>query len=64
MLLKELTGAQNEFSDNLVVFIVNDDILNIGNFIKYRDCRVISWELLRNYTIDGFRVMNVIVEVK
>ena len=63
MLLKELTGSQSEFADDFIIFIVNDDRLDTGNFIKYRDCRVISWEILP-YTVDGFRVMNVIVEVK
>lgn len=62
MLLKELTGAQSEFADDFIIFIVNDDRLDTGNFTKYRDCRVISWEILRDYTVDGFMVMNVIVE--
>ena len=62
MLLKELTGAQSEFADDFIIFNVNDDRLDTGNFIKYRDCRVISWEILRDYTVNGFRVMNVIVE--
>ena len=62
MLLKELTGTQSEFADDFIIFNVNDDRLDTGNFIKYRDCRVISWEILRDYTVNGFRVMNVIVE--
>lgn len=62
MLLKELTEAQSVYAEDWVHFIVNDEKLTVETFKKYRDCYVISWEMLL-YTDDGSRVMNVIVEV-
>ena len=63
MTLRELVNAQSEYNEYRCYFLVNDEWLNVETFKKYRDCHVISWKILP-YTVDGFRVMRVIVEVE